>query len=72
MCDLPIPTGAPAPGGEGAGGGGFRVWLLAARSVQQLMSVHLSESRWEEALRLAGAYGLDTDEVYRWVGVGRG
>jgi hypothetical protein len=62
LADVP-PQGAVA-----ASGSGFRVWLLAARSVQQLLALHLAESQWDEALRLATAYGLDADEVYRWVG----
>lgn len=52
---------------------GFKVWLLAARSVQELMAIHLAASEWDEALQLAKAYRLYADEVYRYRwGVQRG
>eukprot|EP00198_Chlamydomonas_reinhardtii_P007404 XP_001696740.1 predicted protein [Chlamydomonas reinhardtii] len=59
-------------GGVPAGGGGaatsLRLLLLAERTAQEMMQLHVRNQRWAPALRLAAASGLDADAVYeaRW------
>ncbi|KAG2437019.1 hypothetical protein HYH02_011450 [Chlamydomonas schloesseri] len=67
----PVATPAAAGGGGRLGGApvvSLRLLLLAERTAQEMMSLHLRHQRWGAALRLAAAEGLDADPVYaaRW------
>ncbi|KAJ9520665.1 hypothetical protein QJQ45_007459, partial [Haematococcus lacustris] len=54
-----------SPAAPGSATDGWRLWLLASRSVEQAMALHLEAQDWDAALQLATAYGLDHDDICR-------
>jgi hypothetical protein len=68
----PAPGGLPTPPTAATStasavplGPGWKVSLVAERSAEEMVAIHVKAEQWEAALTVAIAYHLDCDHIYK-------